>query len=163
MSVNEDLKPIYDIEADWRPLTSGKEKRIIFENSNYPSLCRIIDMEKELIGFTDVERIDKVVDINKVLVKEDNPEENWKKYGPIINRMLDNVRPITMPYVPEKLHAYIECFPGFNEDTDDTLGILYFWNKPTKEVLDENGGVLESEMIPCKKYFRILTMGSRVR
>ena len=67
-----------------------------------------------------------------------------------------------MPYVPEHLNAYIEAFPGFNESTDDTLGILYFWNKPEKKVLDEAGGELEAEMIPAKRFFKINPLVSTV-
>lgn len=161
--MNEDLKPIYDLEGDWRPCTSGKDRKIIYKNDKLPSLYRIIDMHEKTISFTDIDRVVKIVDINKVIVKEDDPERNKKNFMPIVNKALDTIRPITMPYVPEKLHAYIESFPGFEESFDDTIGILYFWNKPTKKELDDAGGELEAEMIPCKKFFRIHPVGSSVR
>lgn len=161
--MNEDLKPILDIEADWVPRKKSGESTFIYENTKQPGLFRIIDMSASSIIFSDINRVEKITDINKVLCKEDKPEENAKNYKSLINRILDEVHPITMPYVPEHMNAYIEAFPGFNETEDDTVGILYFWNKPDKKTLDDAGGELEAEMIPAKRFFRIYPKGVGVR
>lgn len=161
--MNEDLKPILDIEADWVPRQRSGEKRFIYENVRHPGLFRIIDMSASSIIFSDINRVEKITDINKVLAKEDDKEKNARRYKSLINRVLDEVHPISMPYVPEHMNAYIEAFPGFNETEDDTVGILYFWNKPDEKVLDDAGGELEAEMIPAKRFFRVHPVGAGVR
>lgn len=162
--MNEDLKPILDIEADWVPRQRGGGKRLfIYENVRYPGLFRIINIQASSIIFSDINRVEKITDINKVLCKEDDKAKNARRYKSLINRVLDEVHPIAMPYVPEHMNAYIEAFPGFNETEDDTVGILYFWNKPDQKTLDDAGGELEAEMIPAKRFFRVHPMGAGVR
>lgn len=149
--MNEDLKPIYDFESDWVPQNSGKDKRIIFKNAKYHSLFRVIDVGRSVLTFTDVDRVHRIRDINKVLSKTDNEEENKKRFLPIINMIIDEVKPITMPYVPEKLTCFIESFPGYDKNIDDVLGILYFREDAEKEE-DRN-------MIAAKRYFKINPTG----
>jgi hypothetical protein len=145
--MSEDDNLIYDFEADWKPCNSGKDKKIFFENQKLTSLFRIIDMDKQTVTFSDVERIIKITDINKVLVKEDSPKNNFMLYGPIANRVLDEIRPISMPYKKETYKCFIEAFPGYM-DTDDILGILYF----KEEFGEEN-------MVEVKKFYRMHVMG----
>ena len=159
--MNEDLKPVLDIEDDWSLCSQAPNKKYIYFNKNYESLYRVVDVEKELVTFTDSKRIEKIVDINKVLTKSDSQLKNMACYLGLANRVLDEVRPISMPYVPEHLNAYIEAFPGFNDVDDDALGILYFWNKPSSEEIKEEG-VLDAEMIPGKKFFRIHPKGTGI-
>lgn len=149
---------IYDFESDWEPKCSGKSSKLIFVNKKRSTFYRIIDMEKQTIRFSDPGRIIKIVDINKVLIKQSNSDELKERFLPLINSLLDEIMPIKMPYEPQRIHAYIENFPGFDENYDDTLGVLYFWNVPTsKEITDK--GELNAEMIPCKKFFRIMPLG----
>lgn len=152
--MNEDLKPIYDFEADWKPCNSGNDKRIIFMNNKRNSLFRIIDMQAETISYSDVDRVTAIKDINKVLVKENDEEENKRRFLPLVNKVIDEVIPIYMPYVPETYTCYIEAFPGFDENYEDTIGILYF-RKDTDKATED--------MIPVKRFFRIHQVASAVR
>lgn len=147
--MTEDDKLIYDIEGDWQPRTEGTREILIFQNKQRESFYRVIDMKKQEIKFTDPGRITKVVDINKVLCGESDSDDLKKKYLEIINMMADATIPITMPYCPTEYTCYIEAFPGFSKDRDDTLGILYF----------KHG----DEMIPCKKFIFINPEGARIR
>ena len=147
----EDDGIIYDYELDWKPCNSGNVKRIYFENAKRGSLFRVINFNDQTVTFSDVERVEKITDINKVLVKEDNPEENKNKFQSLVNRIVDEIKPITMPYRPDRLICYIEAFPGFDENYEDTVGILYFRD------------LIEDEMISCKRFFRIHPIGSNVR
>ena len=153
--MNEDLKPIYDFESDWIPQNSRKDKRIIFENSKLNSLFRIVDVGHSIVAFTDVGRVCKIKDINKALSKTDNEEENKKNFLPIINRVIDEIKPISMPYVPEKLTCFIESFPGYDKNIDDVLGILYFREDSVKEE-DRN-------MIQAKRFFKINPLSTPFR
>ena len=153
--MNEDLKPVYDIDSDWLPCISGKDRRVIkFFNTRYQSLYRIIDFNNETVRFSDLGRIEAIKDINKMLTNSNNEKENMDRFLPICNLALDSIRPITMPYVPEKLICYIENFPGFDQNYPDTVGVLYF----RKKTDDEEG----DEMISCKRFFRIHPVGAAV-
>ena len=145
--MTEDDRPIYDIELDWEPCNSGRDKRIFFRNKKLTSLFRIIDMTNETITFSDIDRIIKITDINKVLVGEDNPDRNRHRYSSITNKVLDELVLITMPYKQEHYKCFIETFPGYS-DTDDILGILYF----KEEFGDEN-------MIKAYRFYRLHIMG----
>ncbi len=145
--MTEDDRPIYDIETDWEPCNSGKDKRIFFVNKKLPSLFRIVDMANETIIFSDIGRIIKITDINKVLIKEDDPETNKLRYASIANKVLDEIVPISMPYKPEHYKCFIESFPGYS-DTDDILGILYF---------KEEFGV--QNMIKAYRFYRLHIVG----
>ena len=138
---------IYDYENDWQPCNNGNNDKVyVSVNRNYSSLFRIINFSDESYSFSDIERVKRIRDINKVLTKEDNEEENKKNYLSIVNSVLDNVYPITIPYKPQTITAFIEVFPGFTSEVD-TLGILYF--------RDETLGLEDAEMIEAKTYFRI--------
>ena len=124
--MNEDLKPIYDFEADWMPCNHGNDKVLIYENKNLESLFRVINMKEQFVTFSDVERVSRIKDIDKVLTKTDDEEKNKERFQSLINMVIDEIKPISMPYAPEKLTCFIENFPGFDGGFDDTLGILYF-------------------------------------
>lgn len=145
--MTEDGK-IFDYELDWIPVSSGLDKRILFMNKDRGSLFRIIDMENETYSFSDVERIDRIRDINKVLIKEDNEELNKRRFLPIANRILDEIIPIQMPYMPTTYTCYIENFPDIDPICPDILGICYFWDKTS------------NEMTEVKRFFRINTFGN---
>lgn len=148
--MNEDLKPIYDFEADWEcanPPKRGSAKVqsvIIFENKVHKSLYRIIDLANQTVTFSDVERVSRIKDIDKVLTKTDDEKKNKERFQPLVNMIIDELKPISMPYAPEKLTCFIENFPGFDGGFDDTLGILYF--REEKE---------DGNMIEAKRFFKI--------
>ena len=142
--MNEDLKPIYDFEADWMPCNHGNDKVLIYENKNLESLFRVINMKEQSVTFSDVERVSRIKDIDKVLTKTDNEKKNKERFQSLINMVIDELKPISMPYAPEKLTCFIENFPGFDGGFDDTLGILYFREEK------ENGNMIEA-----KRFFKI--------
>lgn len=142
--MNEDLKPIYDFEADWMPCNHGNDKVLIYENKNLESLFRVINMKEQSVTFSDVERVSRIKDIDKVLTKTDDEEKNKERFQSLINMVIDEIKPISMPYAPEKLTCFIENFPGFDGGFDDTLGILYF--REEKE---------DGNMIEAKRFFKI--------
>ena len=142
--MNEDLKPIYDFEADWMPCNHGNDKVLIYENKNLESLFRVINMKEQFVTFSDVERVSRIKDIDKVLTKTDDEEKNKERFQSLINMVIDEIKPISMPYAPEKLTCFIENFPGFDGGFDDTLGILYFREEK------ENGNMIEA-----KRFFKI--------
>lgn len=147
--MNEDLKPIYDFEADWKPCNSGKDKVLIFENAKLSSLFRVIDMKEQTINFSDIDRVKAIKNIDKILTKSDDEEENRKRFLSLANRIIDEVKPIEMPYAPEKLTCFIENFPGFDKNYPDTVGILYF--REEKE---------DGNMIQAKRFFKINPVGA---
>lgn len=142
--MNEDLKPIYDFEADWIRCDNKNNNIIIFENKNLESLFRVINVNEQTITFSDVERVSRIKDIDKVLTKTDDEKKNKERFQPLVNMIIDELKPISMPYAPEKLTCFIENFPGFDGGFDDTLGILYFREEK------ENGNMIEA-----KRFFKI--------
>lgn len=142
--MNEDLNPIYDFEADWTRCDTKNNNIIIFENKNLESLFRVINMREQTITFSDVERVSRIKDIDKVLTKTNDEEKNKERFQPLINMIIDEIKPISMPYAPEKLTCFIENFPGFDSGFDDALGILYFREEK------ENGNMIEA-----KRFFKI--------
>lgn len=135
---------IHDDESKWSVIPSNSTTKLLFSHDDLEGFYRVVDSEKQKIRFSDVKRIFEIHDINKILTGEENQEELFKAYLGIINDALDDVEPITFPYERTGYIAYIEAFPGFSENTDDCLGILYF------------KGLAKDEMIPVKKFFRIM-------
>ncbi|SFU32621.1 hypothetical protein [Butyrivibrio sp. INlla21] len=152
--MNEDLKPIYDFEKDWEcvnpPKRGGKKQSvIIFNNKVHKSLYRIVDIANQTITFSDVARVQAIKDIDKILTKSDDEDENKKRFLSLANMILDGIKPISMPYVPEHLTCFIENFPGFDKNYPDTVGILYF--REEKE---------DGNMLQAKKFFKINPVGA---
>ncbi len=148
--MTEDDKLLYDIESSWGRISSGRDMILTFVHKEYPSLFRIVDLDKETITFSDIDRIKRVRDINKILIKEDNEEENKKNYLPLIVQITNEAYPISMPYKKQILTCFMEAFPGFSKEVD-TLGILY--------LRDETEGIEDSDMIEVKRYFKINPIG----
>ena len=152
--MTEDDNLLYDIEGNWQQLNGGR--KVFFRHKERFSLFRIVDLDKETITFSDICRVSKITDINKVLVKKSNPEELKDKWQSIIVRVLDDIKPISMPYKPESIHAFVEAFPSKHSNgEDDIIGILYFWDTPDEKKSREEG-ILEAEMIPCRRFFKTL-------
>lgn len=149
---------IYDYESDWRPCNSGKERKIYFQNANRDSFYRIVDMDRCTIAFSDLGRIESIVDINKVLAGESDSEALKKLYLPIINSVADAIRPIAIPYKIERLKCFIESFKGgLFEDYDDVLGILYFKDLDTDEMIEVKRFFCINPLAPEAKRYEIIS------
>lgn len=140
---------IFDFEQDWKQVPTNKPNKMVFVNANRDTFFRVIDIKEETYHFTDLGRVTKVVDINKVLVGESNSEELKKKYLKLIIMLADEIRPIDIPYKVDDLSCYIEAFPGIDPNYDDTIGILYFRDNET------------TDMIECKRFFHVNPVCSR--
>ena len=149
----EDDGLIYDYEPDWEVVAKKnvKENKVIFRNKKRSSLYRVINFDDQTVGFSDLGRVTLVRDINKHIVNEDNTEENMQKYKELINMCADKVLPLSFPYHPVDYTCYIEAFPGFDKNYDDTVGILYL--RPA----------LSDDMIEVKRFFRIWPLGYNPR
>ncbi len=138
--MNEDLKPCIDIESEWelidsRGLDPDQPRFKFYQNKNYESLYRIIDFEKQEVTFTDAKRINVgigILDINHALSLE-----RKRKLLPILLKVLNEKKPITLPYVHEELKVYIE-------DLDEAVGFLYFMDN------DE-----DKSLVPVKRFFKV--------
>lgn len=130
--MNEDLHPLYDIESDWN-LIGGQEGMHVFAHKDYKDLLRVIDYKEQKILFTDRLRIqpDRIIDINKAL-----PFKRKAELQLLLVRVMDAEKPVTMPYVPEKLKVYIE-------DLDSYVGVLYFMDSDEKKTVK-----------PIKRYWK---------
>ncbi len=140
--LNEDLKPCLDIESEWEhwprfaddesPIT--RENVHVFSHKRYDALLRVIDFNTHTIHFTDRKRItvQNVIDINKKI----EPIRKIMLTSFLI-RIIDAEKPITMPYVPEKIKVYIE-------DLGDILGVLYYMDSDPEKTL-----------VPIKRYFKM--------
>lgn len=146
---------IHDEEEYWDYVPASTDRHSVYKHKELEGVYRVIDHKEQTIRFSDINRIASIRDINKVLTGEDNPELNRKKYLPILNNVLDNLEPISMPYMRSEVIAYIEAFPGYNDTEDDVLGILYFRDKGITEDQDH--------MIPAKMFYRILPIISECR
>lgn len=149
----EDDGLIYDYEPDWEVVARNNvtENKIIFRNKKRSSLYRVINFEDQSVGFSDLGRVTLIRDINKHIVNEDDTEENMKRYKALINMCADKVLPLEFPYHPVDYTCYIEAFPGFDKNVDDTVGILYL--RPE----------LSDDMIEVKRFFRIWPLGAACR
>lgn len=133
--MNEDLHPCYDIESDWKLIPSECRPGIqVFSHKDYNPLFRVVNFSKQSVVFTDEERLlpADIIDINKDIGMERKMELNS-----FLLRILLMEKPISMPYIHERLKAYIE-------DLGDYLGVLYFMDS------DE-----EKTLVPIKRYFKL--------
>ncbi len=131
--MNEDLKPLYDIESNWE-IVNGTDHIQVFEHKEYRDLVRVIDFRNQTIHFVDRKRIvpGNVIDIDRAL-----PELRKVRLMTQISRVIDAEKPIKMPYIPEKLKVYID-------DLGEYLGILYYMDyKPDKH------------LVQVKRYFKV--------
>lgn len=135
----EDDGLLYDIETDWIPAkVTGRRNYYIC--SRYRDFVRIVDFEKEEVSFSDMSRISKIVDMNNVLDNVETDQQVYKQFIPLLNSLLDNIAPITIPYKPTKFTAYVEYIRDKN-----LLGVYWF-----KENIDE------PMMHKCKQFFKIM-------
>lgn len=134
--MNEDLKPCLDIESEWEVSSEyGTRPGIqIFQHKMHKDLLRIVDFKNQAFFFTDRHRVglNSIIDINKKI--EPIRKANLAAF---LNRVIDAEKPITMPYVPEKIKVYIE-------DLGDILGVLYYMDSDPDKTL-----------VPIKRYFKM--------
>lgn len=134
--MNEDLKPCLDIESEWElaPEFGSRPGVQIYQHKMHKDLLRVIDYGNKTFFFTDRHRVplNGVIDINKKI--ELIRKANLARF---LTRILDAEKPITMPYVPEKIKVYIE-------DLGDILGVLYYMDSDPEKTL-----------VPIKRYFKM--------
>lgn len=137
--MNEDLQPCIDIESEWELVDSrglAPDQPIKFyQNKNYESLYRIIDFAKQEVTFTDAKRIN--VDIGILDINHALSLERKRKLLPILLKVLNEKKPITLPYIHEELKVYIE-------DLGEVIGFLYFMDN------DE-----DKSLVPVKRFFKV--------
>ena len=131
--MNEDLKPLYDIESCWE-IVRSVDHIDVFEHKDYRDLVRVIDFNNQTIHFVDRKRIHPVgiIDINKKL-----PALRKVRIMTLISRVINAEKPISLPYSPEKLKVYIE-------DKGKYLGILYYMDYEP-----------EKHLVQVKRYFKV--------
>lgn len=133
--MNEDLKPCYDIEGDWDFVPEGYiPGRQVFRHKRCSTLFRIMDFRNHEVWFSDTARVkpENVIDIyRKVSLKEK------AEFMPIIIKVIDDMKPIKMPYLPEEIKVYVESHKN-------CIGLLYF--KDTDK---------DQSIVPIKRFFEI--------
>lgn len=132
--MSEDDKPLYDIESYWEQTSGMVGVPVLFyEHSEYRDLKRIVDLRNQKVFFTDRKRVptSNIIDINKAI-----PEIRKARIVTQAIRVLDAEKPISMPYVPEKIKVYVE-------DLGEYLGILYYMDTDD-----------EKSLVPIKRFFR---------
>ena len=135
---------IWDNEECWIMKATGSMEKLLYEHKDLEGVYRVVDRKKQTIRFSDINRIQDIRDINKVLTKEDDRETNMSRYFGIANDVLDEIEPITFPYKRKKYTCYIDAFPAWSVNMDDCIGVLYFRDHD------------KDDMIQAKKFFRIM-------
>lgn len=132
--MNEDLKPCYDIPSLWEETDISKPDLVIHRHKDCQHLYRLADFKKHTIEFHDVLYVkpEGVIDINRKLTLKEKAEI----MGLILGIMHD-MKPITLPYVPEEHKVYIQ-------HEKKAFGVLYFMDN------DE-----EKSIVPIKRFFKI--------
>ena len=133
--MNEDLKPLYDIESLWEVRFNVPGRLVKYEHKEYPTLTRFVDFENHKYLFSDFSRVEpeNIIDINKNIGMTRKVE-----LQDIALRLVNMAKPITMPYLPEKMKVYVE-------DLGLYVGFLYFRSDREPE-----------NMIPVKKFFKVV-------
>lgn len=133
--MNEDLKPCYDLESSWEmvPEGCGGGKQVFRHNDDH-NLFRVIDFKNKTIVFKDTLRVppSNVLDIYRDIGLKAKAEIIG-----LVLKIIDETKPIKMPYVHEELKVFIEYHA-------DTVGILFYKDS------DEDHSI-----IPIKRYFAI--------
>lgn len=124
-NISEDDEPLYDIESDWKffePLS--RNSMLVFRHKDNEEVYRLIDAANQKIHFADAERVttERIIDINKPL-----PDIVKAGFLDIVDGIINYLRPISMPYIPEKITVYVETI-------DNYLGVLYY-KVPPKAVI----------------------------
>ena len=133
--MNEDLKPLYDIESLWEVRFNVPGVMVKYEHKEYTALTRLVDFKNHRYLFSDFSRVEpeNIIDINKNIGMTRKAE-----LQEMALRLINTVKPITMPYLPEKMKVYVE-------DLGDYVGFLYFRSDREPE-----------DMIPVKKFFKVV-------
>lgn len=130
-----EVSVIYDDnEQKWSLLNKDNGGKLYYQHVERDTLFRIIDPAECEVKFSDISRLIKIVDIDKALIGQSDDAVN-ARYKAICNKLLDEIKPITMPYTPEVYKCYIEVFPEY-------LGVLYFRNE-------------KGDMVECRRFFKL--------
>lgn len=132
--MNEDLKPCYDLASLWEETDFSKKDIVIHRHKDCQHLYRLADFKKHTIEFHDVLYVkpEGVIDINRKL----SLKEKAEIMGLILG-IMHEMKPITLPYVPEEHKVYIQ-------HEKKAFGILYFMDNDA-----------EKSMVPIKRFFKI--------
>lgn len=129
------LSPIEDVEESWRPMYEVvTNNRKVYQCVRYPSLYKEMHLVTGEVRHMDSDRY-ICVDIN-------NPNRTWT--GGIGARILEEMCPITFPYMPDDMpiKVYMEEFAyhkseNIPEHWIDTMGITYF-RMPDGKMIEVN-------------------------
>ena len=128
------MEKIFDTNLAWE-LKSETPERNIYMHKDLNSLFRMIDFKNERILFSDTGRIylEGIIDINK-------PLSNERKTAlmPLLLSVINSLKPIEMPYIPEKLKVYIE-------DIGPAVSFLYYMDSDS-----------EKSLIAVKRYYKVI-------
>lgn len=132
--MNEDLKPLYDIESCWERNPVSSPKMFVARHKDYPHLYRVVDFAKQDVTFRDTEYVipDGIIDIYRPLL-----ETEKKEIRGLILSIMYEIRPISMPYVPTRYKVYVD-------HEKKAIGILYFKDNDEDE-----------SIVPIKRFFEI--------
>lgn len=111
------LTPITDNEADWDECRGYNDRGKHYHCKRMSSLFKDVYPDGRIV-YTDVDRVR--------MYNVDSPDVAW--HSCMISNMIDEMFPITMPYIPENnsYKVYVEDFLCDERNGDyDTRGILY--------------------------------------
>lgn len=122
------LTPIEDIPEEWgEPDVDEDDPNsvAVFQSKRRPSLFKCVAPNGH-VEFTDTQRC-VCIDIN-------NPKT--MSYHPLVNRIIDEMIPIKMPYMPSgRIKVYIEFFDRDITKSGSVIGILKV-QMPSGQILD---------------------------
>lgn len=103
------LTPITDLEDEWLRIVSKKDGGATYQSKRLFSLFRDVSKDGKTT-YSDVERFHCV-----------NIHDRTNKYhSGLVDRILDELFPITIPYMPSMIPYTVYC-----DENDDTMGVLY--------------------------------------
>lgn len=129
------LTPIEDTDDIWNYCTSSDNRKKMYQCKRMSSLFKTV-YQDGTVRYNDVDRF--------IGVSISNPNSTW--HSGLIDRVMEEKFPITMPYMPEKsIKVFCEELLTDSKNGDfDTVGIFY--------ALKEEGGDLKR--IEINRFFR---------
>ena len=128
--LGEPLSPIIGEEDEWEDVSYlGMPEGVIkeYQNKRMSSLFKYVYADGT-VGYSDVQRV-TCYESSHDDTKGGVPFQNG-----FINRIIDEVKPITLPYVPQHLKVYVtECLYEENGGDFDTMMIDYMVDAYTQE------------------------------
>ena len=124
------LTPIENNDADWIPysfnLNDEPSNRTSYSHKRLSSLTKVVYENGD----------EKISDTNRICCIDSETGVTYRSN--MINKIIDDLYPISFPYIAETLFVYCEDFLYNTDKGDfDTVGILYLKNG-NKDVIDVN-------------------------